>query len=221
MKIMKSLAAVVSGTMLISAFSFAAPGNHLNWGYHLNASEDACPPGVQVLNVKRKVINALDSGTGLNDDGAVWWANAGYVQQIKVVETEPGKFCARVTSQGRFESVGGDGPGCVNDSNCGIPTGRLEAGVKGTFQGGAINTFEGVFNPGNMRTKGNIGTLDGQCDASTAAGCPASVFSAWRSDYFDSVTGLSWDWWGWVYHAGKNGSWVNGSDGNEGNITGD
>jgi hypothetical protein len=43
----------------------------------------------------------------------------------------------------------------------------------------------------------------------------------WRSDYFTGVSGFAFDeWWGWVYHAGNNGSWVNAIDGNEGNITG-
>jgi hypothetical protein len=233
MKIMKSLTAVVSGTLLISASSFAAPGNHLNWGYQLNATENACPPGEQVLKVVRKVINALDSGTGTNDDGKAWWANTEYVQQIQVVHTGYNdstgldEFCAKVKSQGSFESVGGDGPGCANDSNCtdavtpAVPPGRLYPGVMGTFQGGYINTFEGKFTPGNRRTKGSIGTLDGECHASTAEGCPASVFSAWRSNYFNNVSVSSLPWWGWVYHAGDNGSWVNKTDGNEGNITGE
>ena len=223
MKIIKSFAFVaVSGIMLISAPSFAAPGNNLNWGQQLNASENACPKGKTVLKVVRKVINALDSGTGQNDDGFVWWANTEYIQQIQVVETEPGKFCARVKSQGSFESVGGDGPGCATEANCSSSEDRLEAGVVGTFQGGLINTFEGTFNPDGMRTKGSIGTLDADCDASTAVGClGGSVFSRWRSEYFTDVTSSSFPWWGWVYHAGNNGSWVNKTEGNEGNIKGD
>jgi hypothetical protein len=187
----------------------------------LNASETACPSGKKVLDVVRKVTNSLDSGTGSNDYGYVWWATIDYIQQIKVIETAPGEFCATVKSQGSFESVGGDGPGCVNDSNCGSPAGRLEAGVVGTFQGGATISFTGVFSPGDQRTKGNIGTLDHGCDASTAGGCGGPGFTAWRDDYFTGVSGFSFDWWGWVYHAGNNGSWVNAASGNEGNITGD
>ena len=216
------MAAFVCGAMLISAPSFAAPGSHLDWGYQLNASEGACPPGNEILKVTRKIVNAVDSGTGQNIYGYAWWANTEYVQQISVVEMEPGHFCAKVKSQGSFVSVGGDGPGCATDTNdaCGDRSG-LAAGVTGTFQGGLINTFEGTFTPGAMRTKGSIGTLDGQCDASTAAGCPASVFSSWRNQYFSGATASSLPWWGWVYHAGNNGGWVNGSDGNEGNISGE
>jgi hypothetical protein len=213
--------AVVAGFLFMSGQTIAGPANNLNWGYQLNASETACPSGDKVLNVVRKVINSLDSGTGANDNGFVWWAYIDYVQQIQVIETEPGVFCATVKSQGSFESVGGDGPGCVENSNCGTPEGRLESGVVGTFQGGMTLSFEGTFNPGSMRTRGSIGTLDHNCDASTAQGCDGPGFSAWLDEYFTGVSNKSYDWWGWVYHAGNNGSWVNKTDGNEGNITGD
>jgi hypothetical protein len=171
--------------------------------------------------VVRKVTNSLDSGTGANDYGSVRWAYIDYVQHIQVVETDTDTFCATVKSQGSFESVGGDRPGCVNDGDCGDAAGRLEAGVVGTFQGGLTNTFTGTFSPGGMRTKGSIDALDHDCDASTAGGCTAPGFSAWRADYFTGVAGSSLPWWGWVYHAGNNGSWVNKFDGNEGNIKGE
>lgn len=218
-----AIAALAGGAMLMSppasAEPAADPGEHLNWGHQLSATEEACPPGDQVLKVVRKVINSLDSGEGLNDFGAVWWAYSDYVQHIRVVETESGVFCATLKSQGSFESVGGDGPGCITEGNCDVPEGRLEAGVVGTFQGGAINTFTGSFDPGGMRTKGSIGTLDGDCNATT--GCPGPVFWAWQSDYFTGVAANAYPWWGWVYHAGNNGSWVNPITGNEGNILGE
>ena len=221
-----AIAALAGGAMLISspasAEPAANPGEHLSWGHNLSAIDEGCPSGDQVLKVVRKVINSLDSGTGSNDYGHVWWADSEYVQHIQVVELEPGVFCATVKSQGSFESVGGDGPGCATDGTCGVdPDGRLEAGVVGTFQGGLTNTFTGTFSPGGERTKGSIGTFDGGCDASTAAGCPGPVFSAWRSDYFTSVAASSFPWWGWVYHAGNNGSWVNAAPGNSGNILGE
>ena len=73
-----------------------------------------------------------------------------------------------------------------------------------------------------MRTKGNIGTLDQECDATQAnGGCNGAGFTAWLNEYFTGVAGFSYDWWGWVYHAGDNGSWVNAESGNEGNIVGE
>jgi hypothetical protein len=222
---MKMLSVLTGSAAVITAFSapsaaLAAPGAHLNWGHELHASEEACPSGRKVLNVVRKIINAVDSGTGSNVDGFPWWADTDYVQQIQVVQTGPDSFRATVKSQGSFESVGGDSPGCVDNGTCGTDEGTLGVGVIGTFQGGMISTFAGTLSPNGMRTKGSIGILDAGCDPSTPAGCPAPVFSAWLDDYFPGFTGLELPWWGWVYHAGNNGIWVNKTDGNEGDITG-
>ena len=214
--------AVVVGILFMSGLAIAGPdGINLNWGFQLNASETACPSGDIVLKVVRKVTNSVDSGTGLNDFGYAWWAYIDYVQHIQVVETAPGEFCATLKSQGSFESVGGDGPGCVNDSNCDLPEGRLEAGVVGTFQGGMTQTFTGTFTPDDKRTRGNIGTFDHACDASEATPCSGPGFGLWQSEYFTGISNLTYEWWGWVYHAGNNGSWVNAATGNEGNISGD
>ena len=213
----------------LNSYANAAPLNYGSRGGQLNADFSACPPGPPVLDVTRKVVNSLDSGTGLNEFGFVWWATSEYVQQISVVETGGGMFCATVTSRGSFESVNGDGPGCAVDvpSTCGDQS--LEAGVIGTFHGGYTNTFTGTFAPGNMPTQGIIGTLDCDCKADTAAGCPGPCFSAWRSEYFPGFSGSALPWWGWIYDAGNNGTWVNsidgndgneGNEGNEGNITG-
>ena len=209
--------------VLTASYANAAP---FNWGNQLNAGETACPSGPPVLNVTRKVVNSMDSMVGKNSDGFPYWATSEYVQQISVVEMEAGMFCATVKTQGSFESVKGDGPGCAEDVNDACleiaEDGSLAAGVTGTLQGGQTETFEGIFAPVDMPTKGNIGTLDHGCDAATAAGCTAPGFSSWRSDYFPGgVSGLDAPWWGWIYHAGNNGTWVNKIDGNEGNITGD
>lgn len=220
--ILTAVTVVASAMILASPPASAAPAEHFNWGHQLNATETACPPGNNVLNVMYKIVNSLDSGTGTNDDGAVWWALIDYVLQVQVVETDNNTFCAKVKTQGSFESIGGDGPGCSIAGNCGAPTGRLEAGVVGTFQGGFTQSFTGTFDPGNIRTKGNIGTVDHDCDPTTnVTPCSGAGITRWLSDYFTGVAGFNFDdWWGWVYHAGNNGSWANKIDGNEGNITG-
>jgi hypothetical protein len=173
--------------------------------------------------VRRKIVNSLDSGTGKNQLGTVWWATNEFDQRIKVVETDDG-FCATVTYKGKFESVGGDGPGCATDDNdtCGDQDG-LEAGVIGRFEGGYTRTLTGTFDP-VLRTKGNLGTFDADCDASVAGGdCAFSPTRGWIGDYFTDEAWGSYLWWGWVYHAGKNGGWVNAINppGNSGNISGD
>lgn len=216
--------AIVASFLFMSGQAIAAPKGtvHLNWGQYLNSGDTACPSGKLLINVTRKVINSLDSGTGLSDNGNEWWATSEFNQHIKVFETENG-FCATVTYKGKFESVGGDSPGCNLEGikNCGEDEGRLEAGVTGTFQGGYTRNLTGEFNP-TLRTRGNLGTVDPKCDAVTGS-CDFSPSRAWIDDYFDGGSWGAYLWWGWVYHAGKNGSWVNAQDppGNQGNITGD
>jgi hypothetical protein len=45
--------------------------------------------------------------------------------------------------------------------------------------------------------------------------CPGAV--DWVGQYFSSYA-FDYLWWGWVYHAGSHGSWVNSVDGNSGDI---
>jgi hypothetical protein len=216
-------AAVCGAIVTTSPPASAAPGPHLNLGHKLRASETSCPSGDKLLNIVYKITNSVDSGTGTNQYGTSWWATIDYVAQVQVVQLDSNQFCATVKDEGSFESVGGDGPGCANDSNCGQPEGKLEAGVIGTFHGGYTQTFTGTFSPGGNRTKGSIGTFDHACDPSVASGgCDGAGVTRWLGLYFTGVAGFNFDeWWGWVYHAGKNGTWVNAIDGDDGNITGD
>jgi hypothetical protein len=63
---------------------------------------------------------------------------------------------------------------------------------------------------------GSIGTFDYKCDA--FGNCPG--YANWTEFYFTAISGFDLAWWGWVYHAGDNGSWVNSIFRNSGNITG-
>ena len=182
----------------------AAPSEHLNWGSSLSSGPDSCPSGNLVINVKQRVLNDVDSGVGGNN-----WAFDDFVRNIQVVEIAAGTFCATVKYQGQFTSIAGTAP---------AGTGTVDAGVIGTFEGGYVSTaFTAtlVSNPAK-RTMGSIGTFDYQCD--TAGKCPEYV--DWTTLYFTAVSGFDLAWWGWVYHAGNNGSWVNSIDSNSGNITG-
>jgi hypothetical protein len=126
----------IAGFLFMSGQVVAGPANTLNWGHQLNATETACPTGIKVLDISYKLSNSLDSGTGLNNCGTAWWAVTDYVLQVKVVDLGGNQYCATVKNQGSFESVGGDGPGCAENSNCGLLEGYLELGIVGTFQGG-------------------------------------------------------------------------------------
>ena len=206
---MLTAAATLIGGVISTAPALAAPGPHLDWGHQLRASETSCPSGDKVLNVNYKIINSLDGGNGTNIFGGSAWAFIDYVLHVQVVELETGEFCATVKTQGSFESIGGDGPSGDGD---------LEPGVIGTFQGGYTDTFTGTFDPGE-RTRGSIGTFDHDCDPATGV-CDGSGVFRWRELYFPGAV-HTLEGWGWIYRAGNNGVWVNGIDGDDGNITGD
>ncbi len=193
--------------ILIPLCAYGAPSEHLNWGAQLHSGSASCPNGAPIINVVQKVVNDIDSGTCGN-----YWAYDDVVRQIKVVQTGPGVFCATVSYQGKFTTVAGPSPGAA--PAC---TSTIADGVGGTFQGGYVATFAGALlsSPG-ARTKGNIGTFDYGCNASTGD-CPGYV--GWVSLYF-LYSSFDQPWWGWVYHAGNNGSWVNAASGNSGDITG-
>jgi hypothetical protein len=42
----------------------------------------------------------------------------------------------------------------------------------------------------------------------------------WLTLYFSSTSGFNLDWWGWIYHSGSNGTWVNAISSSSGDITG-
>ncbi len=182
----------------------AAPSEHLNWGFQLSSGPDSCPPGNLVINLKQRVLRDVDSGVGGN-----FWAFDDFVRSIQVVEISPSTFCATVKYQGQFSTIAGTAP---------AGTGSVGAGVFGAFEGGYVSTvFTATLlsNP-SQRTMGSIGTFDYMCDAS--GHCPG--YANWTAFYFTAISGFDLAWWGWVYHAGDNGSWVNLIFRNSGNITG-
>jgi hypothetical protein len=192
---LRKIAVVIASIVLLAlgyGSSFAGPSEHLNWGQQLNATY-ACPAGSPILNVVQKVINDVDSGLGGN------WAFDEYVRRVQVVQTATG-FCVTASYSGSFETIDGNSPG---------NTGHIAADVVGTFEGGYVGTFTGTFAPGANRTKGNIGTFD-------YASGPVSLLSL----YFPGYASFDYSWWGWIYHGGNNGSWVNAASGNSGDITG-
>ena len=195
-------------TVAVLPAAFAA--ETLDWGSALHSGPSACPDGSLVLNVTQKVVNAVDSGTT-----RPVWAFDDYIRQIRVVDTGSG-LCATVKYEGNFTSIAGDSPGAAYNLG-----GAIDDGVVGTFQGGYVSTlFAGDLKSG-IRTKGSIGTYDYQCDSSGV--CPG--FVSWPGIFFDNLAGFDiGGWWGWVYHAGNNGSWQNACascGGNSGDITGD
>jgi hypothetical protein len=161
--------------------------------------------GKAIVDVNERVLNDADSGF------AGYWAFDNYTRNIKVWKNDDGNYCANVTYGGKFDAVDGNtGP---------AGSGTIGFNVHGTFDGGYRSIpFTGTLlsTPG-WPTHGNIGPIDYKC---TLLGY-CSGYVDWVSKYFNSTTSFEDAWWGWTYRAGKNGTWINASNGNSGNITGD
>lgn len=192
------LAAVVFAFMV--GIAYAAPPEPLNWGSQI--SGQCSMDGELVVNVVMKVTNSIDSGEGGN-----YWATENYNRTIQVWSQEDGSYCARVMYLGKFSGVAGQ----TSPGNVGPMTGA----ERGSFEGGYWATIHGSLkSTPDWATNGFVGTFDYHCDA-VAGTCTTPV--NWFAAYFDSYT-YDLNWWGWTYHGGKYGSWVNSVDGNSGDI---
>jgi hypothetical protein len=195
--------AVVAALMLIGGQAQADPtGLPFTWGGEVNAG--ACPEGELVINVTHKVVNDRDSAVDNS-----FWAYDKYNKHIQVWQVDDDTFCAVAQYVGSITTVAGSSPnntGCVTD------------GIKGTMQGGYRATITGSLksNP-NYKTRGNIGKFDYGWNGDRNTEAP-NKFN-WVNAYFSTGWGFSYDWWGWIYNAGKNGTWINATGGNQGDIT--
>jgi hypothetical protein len=200
-RVLLAIATAVLASMLPVVTAAANSDATLNFGSELNAA--ACG-GTPIIAVTQTVLNDADSGFGGNA-----WAFDNYTRQIKVFQLSDGTFCATTHYEGRFTT------------NAGIsPSGNstVSAGITGSFVGGYRATqFTGtLLAPPAFSTHGNIGTFDYRCDLTFT--CPG--YLDWLTLYFSTTSGFNLDWWGWIYHGGQNGTWVNASIGSTGDITG-
>jgi hypothetical protein len=207
------MAVMAAGLMLLAPEPAAAGPDRLNWGAALHAGATSCPNGTLVINAVQKVIGDTDSGFGGG------WATDDFVRQIKVVKLSATTFCATVSYEGNFTTYAGISPS---------GTSTVGPDVVGSFQGGYTSTiFTGTLNPAPavvggtsngvaLRTKGSIGTFDYGCDVNF--NCPG--YFDWVAAYFTTSAGFDLSWWGWIYHGGHNGTWVNQIAGSTGDITG-
>ncbi|TBR26429.1 MAG: hypothetical protein EPO63_00200 [Candidatus Nitrosotenuis sp.] len=194
-----ALLAIILITSIAVMPSFAEPEHKI--GKHLNSKQCRTDDAKKIIQVTQKVLNSVDSGVAGNN-----WAQDSYIRHIQVWQLSDGSFCAILKYEGHFVTFSGPSP---------AGTSTVDAGVKGTFDGGYVTTnFTGTLSP-TVPTHGSIGSFDYQCDVS--GNCPG--FVNWIDLYFADTDGFDLTWWGWKYHAGKHGSWVNSIDGNFGDIT--
>jgi hypothetical protein len=160
----------------------------------VSTGKQACKAsGPAVVNV-HYTYTSPDSGLGGND-----WANDTINRQLQIWKVADGIYCASVTDQGSFVTLAGTSPSGV---------GTVSAGITGKLKGGYTTTpliLPGAtFNPNTLPTRGDLGTF-------TAENRPSFLSYGLSGDLAD---------WGWVYQTQNNGTWINASTGNSGDITG-
>jgi len=201
------LAAVSAAVLLLSNVQATAdPSTQLKWGSEVNPGQ-CTGTGKLVINVNQKIVNDIDSSAcGGN------WAQDEENRSIQVFQVDADTFCANVRYMGSWVTLAGNSPGTQPSCT------TIDEGIEGTFQGGYRATITGSLRETPLmdwKTKGSLGTVDYQCNVSSS--CPGAV--NWVQQYFEDGWVFSYAWWGWTYHGGSNGTWVNSVDGNEGNIT--
>ena len=206
---MNKISAIISFAviLLIGLFSLTRPvfaSDIFDPGKQLQESACVNVVGEPVIDVRQHVLHDADSAVGGN-----FWALDKYNRKIVVYQTSTANtYCAIVTYDGNFVTFLGNSP---------QGTGTVSAGIKGDMSGGRRATIVGVLNPTpSVKTKGNLGTYDYNCDS--LGNCPGYV--SWVSLYFTSTSSYNDDWWGWKYTTEHNGTWINAISGNVGDITG-
>jgi hypothetical protein len=200
---MKRLASIVIVICALAApAALASPGPPPKLNKHQLARK-TCGKGKLAVNVEQKVVNDIDSGKTGN-----FWAFDSYHRSIMVWKLGTTNYCAIVRYEGTFTTIAGASPG---------GSGTVGDGLKGHFEGGYRMDFNGtlIAHP-TVKAHGSIGTTNYRCDKT--GNCPGSVY--WVTLFFTNVTGDDFDWWGWIYRAGRNGTWLNSIDGAKGDIVG-
>ena len=201
-----ALVSIVTAAMIFLTIQTAVADSSkitLNWQKELNKKKCDNLIGSPIINVTQKVSNDADSGIAGN-----YWAFDSYKRDIKVWKTNtPGVFCAIVKYHGEFKAVAGQ----KSPGNTGILTGKEHGSMEGGYR--AVITGSLLENP-TWRKKGSVGKFDYKCDIN--GNCPGRV--NWSDQYFTAGYTFEQPWWGWIYRAGRNGTWVNAVSGNLGDI---
>jgi hypothetical protein len=199
---------VISAPLVASA---QAPS--LNWGSQVNPSR--CPTDAGYRYMEINVTRKVDGDDALSDainPQSVPWAMRDFNQhiqvwQVGVVGGGGERFCALVRYQGSFVTI-------KDKPTPGPSSGSFTEEIDGSFEGGYLLVFTADERASpTYKTQGHIGNFSG----------PIGLYD-WIPFYFehfnvDSSTIPTW--WGWIYHGGNNGAWVNATDppGNQGDIT--
>lgn len=203
MNIKKLLVGAVTSTVMLIPMTipaFATPAQHLNWGSQMNPT--ACDTSESPLvSVNYKILNDGDAQYGTGK----FWAMDSFNRNLKVYDLGKGNYCAIVSESGKFVTQPGIGSPLPTDYTT-FTFAPLDGGITGTVEGGYVALFTATaFNP-TLATHGNLPTSDYMCN--TDPNC-TNAFD-WAAAYFTDANSSSLNLtnWGWVYHAGDNGSMV-------------
>jgi hypothetical protein len=191
---------------VFAALALAAPG-----AATAAVRNDGCGAGTLVLNVRYRVLNDVDTGSG----GANWAFDT-YARTVRVWRKASGRFCSASTYAGTFTTIAGASP---------AGTATIPAGIRGTLRGSSTTTFKGTFVPGDHFTRGDLGTKDFACTSADRKGQCAGTFD-WLSTYFtsgDNFKSFRYTRYAFTYKAteGGHGTWRDFLAGGRIHTTGD
>jgi hypothetical protein len=180
--------------LMIPAAALATPGLQLD-KHDIAAKQCKSDGATKLVDVQFTLVNDYDSGFAGNA-----WANDTIDRHLRIWSLGDGTFCAQVADRGTFVTFAGASPSGAS---------TVVAGVEGKLNGGYVSTFfTGTLGPAPYARHGDLGTFDLQCtDANNCPGSHPSPLS-----YFSSTSGFDLAQWGWIYHAGKHGTWLNEDD---------
>jgi hypothetical protein len=182
---------ITLAALVMAAFSITATTALASPG-PVSTGKQACKASGPALVNVHYTYTSPDSGVGGND-----WANDTINRQIQIWKSADGNYCASVSDQGSFVTLTGTSPS---------GTSTVSAGITGKLKGGYTTAplTASTFNPSNLRTRGDLGTF-------TADNRPSFMSYGLSGELAD---------WGWAYQTQNNGTWINASTGNSGDITG-
>jgi hypothetical protein len=174
---------------VLAAIAVAAPGG--------GVAHHGCGVGTLVLDVRYRVLNDVDTGSGDAN-----WAFDDYARAVRVWRKAGGRFCSASTYAGTFTTIAGESPG---------GTATIPAGIRGTLRGSSTTTFKAAFAPGVRPTRGDLGTKDFACTSADRRGDCAGTFD-WLATYFtsgDNFKSFRYTRYAFTYKAteGGHGTW--------------
>ena len=152
-----------------------------------------------LVNVHFTVVNDFDSGFAGNA-----WANDSIDRQLQIWQLDDGTFCARVSDHGKFVTFAGASPSGASTVAAGIKAVSSRAATSLRSSPGRL--------PRRCRRTATSAPSTWRAPTPTTARVHPTVRACSTPSYFSSTSGAGLAQWGWIYRAGKHGTWLNQDD---------